>query len=84
MTQPVHAQPAARITDEQRALSDRSANLCRNRPAIWSAMVRYTDGLVRDGVPLHEARRLGLGLYDPADEQSGHLADGAPLRCVGT
>ena len=69
MTQPEHAQPSARITDEQRALSDRSANLCRNRPAIWSAMVRYTDGLVRAGEPLHEARKRALELYAPAPER---------------
>ena len=68
MTQPVHAQPAARITDEQRALSDRSADLCRSRPAIWSAMVRYTDGLVRAGVPRDEARQRALELYAPADQ----------------
>ena len=68
MSRPVHAQPSARITDEQRALSDRSADLCRNRPALWSAMVRHTDALVRDGLPLHEARQQALALYAPTSE----------------
>lgn len=58
----VHAQPAARMIDEQRALSDRSANLCRNNPVLWSAMVRYEDGMVRAGAPADEARKQALEL----------------------
>ena len=59
MTQPVHAQPLARITHERRAMIDRSADLCRTRPAVWSAMIRYTDGLPRQGCPLWMRRGGG-------------------------
>lgn len=42
-------QPPRVVTDRERALRRAGADLCRAHPAIWSAMVRYGDQLVREG-----------------------------------
>lgn len=52
---PIHLQPAAEVTDERRARVNRGADLCRARPALWSAMVRYSDQPQRDGLGRDEA-----------------------------
>lgn len=66
MSQPSHAQPSASVTDEQRALSTRSADLCRSQPAVWSRAVRYADQLVADGLGVHDAMRHALEVLAPA------------------
>ena len=61
------AQPTSTLTAEQRAPErPASADLCRSRPAVWSAMVRYADEMTRSGVPADEARRRALDLFAPA------------------
>lgn len=63
MTTPVHAQPTADVTDERRQRVKGGADLCRARPAVWSAMVRYSDQLQRDGVERDEAEDVAWAVY---------------------
>lgn len=50
-----HAQRDEPLTDEQRAIRKRGADLCRADPALWSRAVMLSDRLQADGVERYEA-----------------------------
>ena len=60
LTQPVHAQTAAAVTDEHRRLIAQAADLCRAQPATYAAVVRCADQLRASGAEHFEALRLAL------------------------
>ncbi len=47
---PVHAQPAAMLTQRRRKITKRAADLCRARPAAFAAVVREADRRRAEGV----------------------------------
>lgn len=59
-----HSQPSAGVTDAERALHRRGADLCRRRPNHFAAVVRYADELRAEGVEHHQAFRAALDAYD--------------------
>ncbi len=46
---PVHAQPAAVLTERRREITKRAADLCRAQPAVFAAVVRQADRLRAQG-----------------------------------
>ena len=45
MPKPVHAQPAAVLTERRREITKRAADLCRAQPAVFAGVVRHADRL---------------------------------------
>ncbi len=62
--QPVHAQTTEAVTEEQRQLMKRAADLCRARPATYAAVVRRADQLRADGTDHFQALALALDSTD--------------------
>lgn len=52
---PVHSQTTAALTDEQRRVVRRAADLCRADPATYALVVRHADQLRHAGVEHVEA-----------------------------
>ncbi len=59
-SKPVHAQESSDVSDGQRAVVKRAADLCRSDPAAYVAVVRYADQLQEDGVEHYEALDAAL------------------------
>ncbi len=57
---PVHAQPAAVLTERRREITARAADLCRARPAVFAAVVREADRLRGQGLGDEEALARAL------------------------
>ncbi len=62
---PVHAQPAAVLTERRREITARAADLCRARPAVFAAVVREADRLRAQGLSDEEALAQACGLDGP-------------------
>lgn len=58
-----HSQQSSDLTDEQRAARKWWADLCRNRPAHFAALVRYCDTLIEMGWERDEAYEYAQAAY---------------------
>ncbi len=57
---PVHAQPAALLTERRREITKRAADLCRAQPAVFAAVVWEADRLCAQGVRDEDALERAL------------------------
>lgn len=59
-----HGQEVEPLSDEQRAITKRLADICRADPAAYAALVRYNDTLQGVGMDRYEAWTKTLAAFD--------------------
>lgn len=72
-----HSQPTRELTDADRALLKRGADLCRHRPADFSAVVRFADELEATGVGRWTAYAQALDRYEELMREREAQSQGA-------